>query len=499
LLERKQASLGETVQSQLATRFAALREPTQHPVNEIAQAAWFYCTIEHQPERALMLAQAAAERAPADAFVQRVLGWALALNLRHEDAQRRLLPIAGRDASAAYLLAKLLRDAGELAAARRVIESLEPRPVAGPACDLLNELDLSAPTTQPETQPTSQPTTKPATTAVLAPTTRPSTQPILSSTIPPPRRQYPELAQVLATFDERVLEFHRDPARFLEARVTIENPSLPVGCPWWAVFTLTNRGPFPITLGPDAMVNPVFLLSFSVEGDRTREYPALMTVNLDHVRVLYPGQSAHVRRTLDVGPLRRVARGSPQHLQRVTLQVLLDVIRDAEGRWRPSPGGQRLRPAYFNRLPATTGQAGINALFRALTGESAAARVRALEVMAQLVGERQRADWKRLEYRPAPVPAERMKAALLNMLGSESWELRVRTLEGLQVMGLDRQLVDAVEACLEHPHWLVRMMAVRLLARQGAAFAERAGSVARNDPDELVRALAESYLTKWRE
>lgn len=87
---------------------------------------------------------------------------------------------------------------------------------------------------------------------------------------------------------------------------------------------------------------------------------------------------------------------------------------------------------------------------------------------------------------------------MLNLLGSESWELRVRTLEAVQVVGLDRPTAAAVEECLGHQHWLVRMMALRVLARQGAGFAERAASVARNDPDELVRAFAQSYVESRR-
>ncbi len=514
LLKCKGDSRAEVVRTQLVQRFAALREPAEFPVNEVAQAAWFYCTIEPQPDRALMLAKEAAQRAPADAFVQRVLGWAQALGLQTDDARATLTPIAGRDAYAAYMLAKLLCDAGDRAAGQRVIAGLEPMPNAGPAFDLLNTLDLSAsadpaitggarlglPNAVELSTPATQPATAPAGEVMLLTQPTAESQPAASqpsATTRPATRRYPELVRALAGFDERVLEFHRDSARFLEAKVTMDDPSPGPGEPWWAVFMLTNRGPFPITLGPDAMVNPAFLLSFSVEGDRKREYPALMTVNLDHVRVLYPGQSARVRRTLDVGPLRRIARESPQQAQRITMNVLLDGVQREDGQWQPSPGGQALRPVYFNRVPAVTGREAIGGLFNAIAGESSSARVQAIEVMAELVGERQRADAKRLEYQPAAVPADRMEVGLLNLLGSESWELRVRTLDAMQVMGLDRRMVDAVEACLDHPHWLVRMMAVRLLARQGAAFAERAGAMSRNDPDDLVRALAESYVAKW--
>ncbi|HUU95984.1 MAG TPA: HEAT repeat domain-containing protein, partial [Phycisphaerae bacterium] len=112
-------------------------------------------------------------------------------------------------------------------------------------------------------------------------------------------------------------------------------------------------------------------------------------------------------------------------------------------------------------------------------------------------GEKQRADLKPPVYRPEPIPARRIYQTLLNGLGSESWELRVRTLDALQAAGLDAQMVRAAEACLEHPHWLVRLMAVRLLARQGRDFADTARRIAADDQDELVRDLAASYLQRW--
>jgi hypothetical protein len=485
LLER-QGHLVEAdeVRGQLAQRFAPLNDPNDWPVNEVAQAAWFYCVVAPDHHRAAMLAAAAAERAPHDLFVQRVLGWSQTLSGKSAEARRTLEPIAQRDAYATYLLAKLSLDAGDEAGARRVLAALDPRPPAGLAHDLLWQLEETSASTQPASQPTTMRTA--ATQTAAAP------QPIPV--------QHPELREVLAGFDVRILKFKENPAQFLDAQVSLDDLSPAPGEPWWATFSLTNRGPFPITLTPDGMVNPVFVLSLAIEGDRTRVYPALLTVSVDRVRILYPGQTSQVRRTLDVGPPRQASRLTPQQAQRVEIRVLLDAEAGPDGQWRPSLGGQQLRAAvYFNRLPASTGREALAALFSAASGDSEPARARAIEVMAELLGERQRAELKRLNYEPASVPADQLRAALLNLLGNESWEVRVRTLDALQVVGLDRAVTAAVERCLEHPHWLVRLMAVRVLARQGRGFAERAQSIAENDADELVRAVAQSELAKWTE
>jgi tetratricopeptide (TPR) repeat protein len=479
LLERKGRVTEEgEVRGQLGRRFAALTDPQDWAVNEVAQAAWFYLVLAPDHHRAAMLAANAAERAPQDLFVQRVLGWSQAYDRKIEEARRTLEPIAGRDPFAAFMLAKLLREGGDEPGAQRVLAALDPRPVAGFAADVLNRFEQPGAASQPTS--TTLPTSLPAVT----------TQP----TAP----RHTELRAVLGEFDQRVLKFKDNPGQFLEARIALDDLSPAPGEPWWATFSLANRGPFPITLGPDAMVNPVFLLSFKMEGDRTRAYPGLMTVSAERVRVLYPGQTAQVCRTLDVGPLRQVSRQTPQQAQRVEIHALLDAERGPDGQWRTSLGGQELRPpAYFNRVPVSTGKEALAALFGATSGDAEPARARAIEVLAELLGERQRAELKRLNYDPAPLAADRVRAVLQSLVDSESWEVCVRTLDALQVVGLDRAMTDAVERRLDHPHWLVRLMAVRVLARQGRGFAERAQSIARNDPDELVRAFAQSQLDKW--
>jgi hypothetical protein len=245
------------------------------------------------------------------------------------------------------------------------------------------------------------------------------------------------------------------------------------------------------------MLNPVFLLSFQVAGDRQRDYPHLLTINLDRARVLRPGETISIRRTLDVGPLRGIARGTPQQLQRLAISTILDPVQDPAGQWRPAAGGQKLHAAYFNRLPARVGAQEMAALFAALDSDRPHERYRALEVLAQLLGEHQRAALKKLSYQPERIPVDRLYQSLLAALRSDSWETRARVLDSLQIAGLDAQMLAAVNHCLAHDHWCVRLMALRLLARQGAAFFPEARRLAERDPDGLVSDLARSYVQLW--
>jgi len=447
----------EQLQASLPANFAEIKAPADWPAELVAEAAWYYCIIDQQPQRALMLAENAAERAAGATFATRVLGWAQALNNRNEDARGTLASIAKIDAYAAYRLGSLMLEAGERDAAASVIRELSFIPQAGRARVLLDALETPLPTSLPA------------------------------------RTRFPEVLQTLDNFDRTVFDLHKHLERYLKAEVKLADSSFLPGDPWRVIFSLTNTGSFPITLGPDWMVNPVFLLSFHVEGDRTRDYPNLMTVSLDRERIIMPGECVQSVRTIDIGPLRKTARRAPQQLQSITMSAILDPQKAPQG-WRAAPTGLTLRPAAFVRLPANTDPEAWRVRFAQLKNKSLLARYHALETIAELLGESQRAATKRLTYRPRSIPADRARQALLAALRDESWEMRVRALEALQAAGLDQTLLAAARDCLDHPHWAVRLTAVRLLARQGEAFAETAKRLAEQDPDDLVRALARSYI-----
>ncbi|MGD8451432.1 MAG: HEAT repeat domain-containing protein [Phycisphaerae bacterium] len=460
--ERGLASQAEFIGHQLAQRFAAVREPAEWSVNEVAQAAWYHCTIDPQPQRALMLAENAAQRAPDDVFVTRVLGWAQLANLQAAQAERTLMPIAGQDVYAAAALARILHDMGEVEAADRLLREAGPLPTIGPVRDLLIGFGGDAAASQPTTH------------------------------------RDEGIPAILAEFDPTVLGFYREPAQFVEASISVPRPAVSPGEPWWLEFKLTNRASFPITLGPNGMINPVFLVSIDMEGDRARSYPYLLNINLTERRVLLPGETVQMRRTIDSGPPRLASRLTPQQIQRVTVRAILDPVATPDGKWQPGLGGQKLGPVYFNRLPAGTTREALRAVLAAFRGTSDTVRFGAVEAIAELLGESQRATFTKLNYRPEAVPNDRLGEALLAGLRAESWELRARTLDALQVAGLDATLLGAVDECLKHPHWLVRLMSVRLLGmRQGPAAAEKLRPLVEGDEDMLVRSLSGAFLSSW--
>lgn len=446
---------------QLRRSFAELMESDRGSAPDLAQAAWYFASIDPQPALAMRFAEAAVRLAPEDAFARRTLGWAQALNGRTSEAVATLAPLAGDDPLAAYQLARIRLDAGDAAAAQRIVSQVNRLPAFGQASDLLASLGL--PGAQPQ----------------------------------PAQRRYPEVADALTDFDASVLEFHREPKRFLSAELKLENTALAAGEPWWAVLALTNRGSFPITLGPGWMVNPTVVLSFEVAGDRQRAFPGLFLLSLDRVRVLQPGESVRLRQTLNIGPLRRLSRLAPQQLLRISVSAILDPQQLPDGSWAPSPTGQRLPAVAFNRLPVRAAE--VPALIDAARSADAPERFRALEVLADLLGESQRAAMKRLSYEPESVPDRQIADLLAAALQSEDAQERARALDALMVVGLEQGTLDAARRCLKNKHWLVRLMAVRLLAeREGPAFSRSASILSREDADDLVRDACAAYLLRWQ-
>jgi tetratricopeptide (TPR) repeat protein len=426
----------------------------------LAQAAWFYVAVDSQPDKARPLAEAALRRGPQSTIATRSLGWAQAAAGDADEARITLTKIAADDAFAAMKLAELLRKAGDEDAAKRVVNTLREPPPLGLAREMLARAGWQPPTSQP-------------------------------------KERYPEIAAILASFDRGVFEFDRNPAKFFDTELEFETQNPEPGQPWRATFSLTSRASFPIPLGPEGLVNPVFLLSFRVDADQPKEYPALFAVNVNRWSFLAPGATIRVKRTLDVGPLRSISQRFPQQPIRVSTFPLFDPAMAPNGRWLPSPTGRELPPLSLTRRPADAGSDGIEARLAALNGDSFAARFLAMETLANLLGEAERQAAGRVtKGPPISIPTERVAGSLRAALMADSWETRVRALDAFFAAGLDERTLAAVRECATHPHWLVRLMSVRLLARQGRAFASDAQRIADSDADTLVRDMARAVLAR---
>lgn len=454
--------LARIFRNRIVSGVRSAEEQRRAEPNVVAQAGWYYCVMEPDFGRAAGLAEEALARAPDNVVARRVIGWVLAESGRIGEAVCELEPIAPQDAYAAYRLATILLERGDLGAPARLYRELKRRPISGLARELFDELfDCEG-----------------------------------ASAAAPWRLA--DAAAAADAFNWRVLEFASDPQAFIAVEAAPVDATLRFGEPWLVDFTLTNRAEFPMLLGPDALLNPVALLFVRVQGEQVREFPAAMIVHLDGIHVLRPGESVRRRQRVDAGPIRKFARLTPEQSLRVSVVALLDPVQMPDGTWRAGPAGTSMRPAFLDRLAAPASRDAWDMYDAALAGASELDRARALESMAALLGRHQRAPHDPSAARGPAIPGERLRRRLLQSLQGAAWETRVLVLDALTAAGLDAGLISAANECMRHEHWLVRLMAVRLLARQGEAFAETAARVAAEDADELVRELAASYCERWQ-
>lgn len=428
---------------------------------EFAEAAWYALRFRDDAPRALQLINRAIKERRPSPFAQRVLGFSLAANGDTDAAIAALERVADMDAWAAL---RLLRLRGTATAPTVAGERATINPESIPAAGTLREFAVSqgmAPTTQPA-----------------------ATQ---------------QARALLADFPRQALKFAEDPSRVLAIGLDVEDPNPTPGEPWWATFEIRNNGMHAVALGPTGVAQPMFSVTLRLEGVQRHFWPNYLTVRLNEGVLLRPGESLKKRVTLDVGPVRRIIRAAPQHVQHTTIQAVFDPVFYSDGAVNPGPAGQFGEFCSVSRSPAPVTSTAFHAAFQSLRLPTSLSAMRTIDAFAQLEGERQRAALGRLRYKPSEIPHERIRGALIDGLRRGGWELKARGLISLDVAGFDQQLWDAVRACTTDDHWLCRMMALRLTLRQRDAGLALAKQLAAEDADPLVRKFAAACVERFGE
>lgn len=479
LLSVRDADAAGTLADELGGAFARLQDPSSAPARAVAEAAWYHVWIEVQPQRALALAEAAAGRLDDDAFAARVLAWAKYRNGDIDGALAEALTLAEFDPFAAGLAALIQRGRGNDAAAAELLALDVWTNYVGAALVLRDAAYHPAATqrfvaaTQPATQPVQDPdAVRAAFGIVLSPDAG--------------------VAEVFREWDFGALDFAREPEQFVSAEMVMDDRNPSVGEPWRVTFRVRNIGRRPITLGPDWMVNPVFLLSVRVDGPELEQFPEVYSVSLDRKRMLRPNEFVELERTIDVGGIARAHERWPQHLVGVTVNAVFDPVQRANGEWASSLPTVRVRPLTFARSPANVDASAWHLRFERLRGSHKAATFSSLAALGQLLGEAQRfaLEPDALPYRPRSIPTRKVIEALRGAVAAGDADVRVHALEALHAAGLNRALLAAAQGCIEHPSWVVRLAAARQVSRLGDAALPTLRALADRDQDATVRAVA---------
>ena len=439
----------------VAARMAASQDRVRQSKDAAAAArmAWFY--VEYQPDsaKALEFGKMAFDAAPADPLARRNYGLALLAAGQAEEARKVLGPLTLEpdcDQFAAWGLARALFELGDKQAALQAARDAEQLRRSGIAyqrtVNLLKE--LGAP--------------------------------------PLPMPDYSKVIESLDGFDPGVLDFGRDPGKYLSLSVTPLDSAPEFGAPWRCRFVLTNLGEFPITLGPGQMVSGQVLVSARADMPDSEPIDDYVTVLLVSRHVLPPGQSVAREETVDVGPVALIATTMAQRELPVTFAATLDAPDSI------------FATARLTRRPVRYVRSDMERLALHVTKGTRLERVRAMRTAAGLLAERLLAMREKLDYRPARVDKKWLESLLAVGLSDPDPVVRARTLESLALLPFDNDRVQTLAPLLSDEHWLVRLLAVDVLAdTQGEVFVPVCQRLADSDPDELVSELADLWLQRW--
>jgi len=429
-----------------------------------AEIAWLFAHYVELYEKAETQARQALRDYPESIVAQRALGTALRENERLDEARRVLTAVADVDLWSAIELARAHYDAEQKDLAAEQLRSAATQPATfeqrHTIKELMDQWEVGSPATQPALT---------------------------------------EIKALLDAFPDPVLDYPLHPERYLSLGLHLSGSNMPPAEPWRCTVRLDNIGPFPITIGPEMMVEPELFCLVKTRGDRSRSSGPTVRISLQRRLKLAPGESLTLTQTLDIGAIRSGMIGTPQVSHEVEVSAIVNPVvelgPDDREVWGPGVGGLRARPVRFRRVPFVVKAEEVRALLARSRAPETDDRIVGMEVLAMLLAEHQHLAAGRLRYAARPIDPAAVQAAVLARADDPDWRVRARLAECLRWFVLDQAAMQTVARLLNDPHWLVRGLARRILADQpGRKFESVLKTSARSNPDDWVRRLSEALL-----
>jgi hypothetical protein len=166
----------------------------------------------------------------------------------------------------------------------------------------------------------------------------------------------------------------------------------------------------------------------------------------------------------------------------------------ADGRLTAGMGTITAAPIAATRHGLDTAPTAMAALSNRANSDDVMHRIRAADQLGALLAD--------AEHRPRDpadgLPLDAARATLDTLLSDNDWRVRAQALVAVGWSKLDTRLTNAAAPIVRRdPHPVVKLMAVRLFARQhGEKFAQVLELLSKSDPNRFVRMMAESYLPR---
>lgn len=269
-----------------------------------------------------------------------------------------------------------------------------------------------------------------------------------------------------------------------------EQASVGLGEPLVATVTLLNNGRVPITIGPGALVEPLFMIDVYVKGLRTQPFPGASYGKWTGAVRLLPQQKISQKVRLDRGQLYYYLQQYASPLFPMTANVTTNPRAEETG-YRPGAGGQQARlgqamerrssPLYSPEFRASS--------LAKLSGENARDRL----VMAELFARILPALKQQTDNADATAAATEFEAALTKQIESEPnaeskvW-MQIAYISGDNAFEQSMKFAEGSSVVGQ----MASMLGGRMMAKeQRVALAQ---AVLRNNPTPAVAEFAQALL-----
>ncbi|MBX3395418.1 MAG: tetratricopeptide repeat protein [Phycisphaerae bacterium] len=421
-----------------------------------AEIAWFFAFHKPDAARALKFAEFAMKEPEPSSLARLSYGYALKMSGRKDEAMAALKALVSIDQLAALEIARIQFEQDKKGAAITTLHKAATLQYDGIAFDMIADLLRKHGETPP---------------------------------IPP---KYQRIADALDRFNRDVFDYLRRPQDFIDASMTFADDPLPAVGPIRVTFRIENVGPFPITFGEGYMARPLIALTAKINGQGRPSFENYLQVMLNSRPTLLPGDAIEKTIAINVGPLQQALlqySGSPAQLR--LLAVFDPIILD--GRLSAGPGSLELAEINATRPAIDASAEGISTLTTMAASAQIEDRIKAADRIGALLSAIEASEGS---GPLAKVPVNTLRSELAKLLNDEAWQVRAHALVAAGWSTLEQRIIAvAASLRLRNEMPIVRMLAVKLFAEQhGEKFRAVLDQLAENDPSELVRMVAASYL-----
>lgn len=292
----------------------------------------------------------------------------------------------------------------------------------------------------------------------------------------------------LAKFPMKWLDILETPAEFYSITASAGKVPFAFGEPILVKVQLRNGGNFPIALGPNGAVKPDLWVDCTMKVGQAQQMPGVAFERLNQRLLLSPGQFVEQTIRIDQGQLWNVMQSNPGISFPLYFSILTNPV-PGQGGAAPGPGGFRFNLRTIERQPVNMQiPQQREAVLRDLSIGDAAAKIRAQEVLAQVVQQVSRPE---AGDQGAAMAADLKQAIEQGMADSNSgvraWATYVTTL-----LSSPEQRSERAKQMATKGGWTERVLILTIMDGVSPEAQQVIFDKLANDEDPIIRSAAES-------